>query len=115
MGQSSRTDEIRYDLARDPARRLITLTQQRPPVSVQSIIDLGIPVVERVLVKGVRGTIGDVAGKRTILLNRRHQFHSGQERQWVLAEELGHVLLGQQLVKSTQRGSRSSGSSSRNG
>jgi len=36
-------------------------------VDVQAIIDLaGIPVVERVLIDGMRGTIGDVAGERSI-------------------------------------------------
>jgi Zn-dependent peptidase ImmA (M78 family) len=60
--------------------------------------------MERVLVDGIRGTIGDVAGRRPIILNRRHRFSSQQERRWVLAEELGHVLLGHQLVESTQPG-----------
>jgi len=105
MGDSSRPDEIRYDLARNRARGLLTLTKQRPPIDVQAIIDLaGIPVVERVLVDGMRGTIGDVAGQRSIILNRHHRFSSEQERRWVLAEELGHVLLGHQLVESTQPG-----------
>ena len=50
-------------MARDRARGLLTLTRQKPPVDVQAIIDLaGIPVVERVLIDGMRGTIGDVAG-----------------------------------------------------
>ena len=105
MRTSSESREIRYDLARDRARGLLTLTRQKPPVDVQAIIDLaGVPVVERVLVDGVRGTIGDVAGQRTIILNRRHRFSSQQERRWVLAEELGHVLLGHRLVESTQPG-----------
>jgi Zn-dependent peptidase ImmA (M78 family) len=64
----------------------------------------GVPVVERVLVDGVRGTIGDVAGQRSIILNRHHRFSSQQERRWVLAEELGHVLLGHRLVESTVPG-----------
>jgi Zn-dependent peptidase ImmA (M78 family) len=83
---------------------LLTLTRQKPPVDVQSIIDLaGIPVVERVLREDVRGTIGDVAGRRSIILSRYHRF-SENERRWVLAEELGHVLMGHQLVESTQPG-----------
>ena len=97
--------EARYALARDRARGLLTLTCQKPPIDVQVIIELaGIPVVERVLIDGMRGTIGDVAGQRAIILNRRHRFSSQQERRWVLAEELGHVLLGHQLVESTQPG-----------
>ena len=102
---SSESREIRYELARNRARGLLTLTRQRPPVDVEAIIDLaGVPVVERVLLDGIRGTIGDVAGQRSIILNRRHRFSSEQERRWVLAEELGHVLLGHQLVESSQPG-----------
>jgi Zn-dependent peptidase ImmA (M78 family) len=88
----------------------LTLTRQRPPVDVEAIIDLaGAPIVERVLVDGVRGTIGDVAGRRTIILNRHHRFSSEQERRWVLAEELGHILLDHQLVESTQPGKSTMG------
>jgi hypothetical protein len=53
---------------------------------------------------GIRGTIGGVAGQRSIILNRRHRFSSEQGRRRVLAEELGHVLLGHQLVESSQPG-----------
>jgi Zn-dependent peptidase ImmA (M78 family) len=95
----------RYELARDRARGLLTLTRQRPPIDVKAIIErANIPVVERVLVDGVRGTIGHVAGNRAIILNRRHRFSSQQERRWVLAEELGHVLLDHKLVESTDPG-----------
>ena len=105
MGTPLESRDVRYELARSRARGLLTLTRQKPPVDVQVIIDLaGVPVVERVLVDGVRGTIGDVAGQRTIILNRRHRFSTQQERRWVLAEELGHVLLGHRLVESTQPG-----------
>jgi len=82
----------RYELARDRARSLLTLTRQKPPVDVQAIIErTDIRVVERVLSEGTRGTISDVAGQRTIILNRRHPFSSEEEWRWVLAEELGHV------------------------
>jgi len=74
-------------------------------VDVRTIVErAGVPVVERVLADGTRGTIGDVAGLRTIILNRRHRFSSEQERRWVLAEELGHVLLDHRLVESTLPG-----------
>ncbi len=97
--------QVRYELARSRARGLLTLTRQRPPVDVKAIIDLaGVPVVERVLLNGTRGAIGDVAGQRSIILNRRHRFSSQQERRWVLAEELGHVLLDHRLVESPQPG-----------
>ena len=40
-----------------------------------AIIDLGgIPVLERVLPDGTRATIGDVAGRRSIILNRKWKF-----------------------------------------
>ena len=70
-----------------------------------AIIDLaGIPVVERALPDGTRATIGDVAGRRSIILNRKWKFSSENERRWVLAEELGHVLIGHRLVESTEPG-----------
>ncbi len=103
MAGASESKDVRYELARSRARGLLTLIRQRPPVDVEAIVDLaGVPVVERVLVDGVRGTIGDIAGQRSIILNRHHRFSSSQERRWVLVEELGHVLLGHQLVESTQ-------------
>jgi Zn-dependent peptidase ImmA (M78 family) len=105
MGDSSRADGIRYELARNRARGLLTLTHQRPPIEVQAIIDLaGISVVERALAEGTRATIGDIAGRRSIILNRRWRFSSANERRWVLAEELGHVLMGHKLVESTEPG-----------
>lgn len=92
-------------MARDRARGLLAVTRQVPPIDVEAIIELGgISIVERVLTEGVRGTIGDVAGRRAIILNRQWQLSSGNERRWVLAEELGHILLGHQLVESAQPG-----------
>jgi Zn-dependent peptidase ImmA (M78 family) len=103
--------------ARLSARTFLTLAHESPFASSQDpsrpvrsrwqalFIDLaGVPVVERVLVDGVRGTIGDIAGQRAIIINRKHRFSSEQERRWVLAEELGHVLLDHRLVESTQPG-----------
>ena len=37
-------------------------------------------------------------------MNRRHPISSEGERRWILAEELGHVLLEHQLVDSTVPG-----------
>jgi len=54
--------------------------------------------------KDTRGTIGDVAGHRSIILNRRWKFSSENEKRWVLGEELGHVLLEHRLVESTEPG-----------
>ena len=107
---ASESREVRYELARNRARGLLTLTRLRPPVDIETVIDLaGIPIVERVLSEEVRGTIGDVAGRRSIILNRRWRFSSVAERQWVLAEELGHILLDHRLVESTQPGKSSIG------
>jgi Zn-dependent peptidase ImmA (M78 family) len=79
-------------------------------VDVQAIIDLaGIPVVERALADGTRATIGDIAGRRSIILNRKWRFSSENERRWVLAEELGHVLMGHRLVESIEPGKPSIG------
>lgn len=49
-------------------------------------------------------TIGDVAGRRSIILNRKWKFSSENEKRWALAEELGHILLEHRLVESTQSG-----------
>lgn len=58
MAGASESREVRYELARYRARGLITLTRQRPPIDVAAIIDLaGVPIVERVLVDGIRGTM----------------------------------------------------------
>jgi Zn-dependent peptidase ImmA (M78 family) len=98
--------DARYNLARERARTLLTLTRQRPPVNVDLIIErAGVPVVERVLEDGVRATVGDVAGRPSIILNRGYEIRSAGERRWILAEELGHVLLGHALVNSTAPGS----------
>lgn len=101
----SRTRETRYGLARDRARALLTLTRQRPPVDVDAIIErVGVPVVERALDNDVRATVGDVAGRRAIILNRNYSIRSPGARRWTLAEELGHLLLDHSLVDSTAPG-----------
>ncbi len=106
MGES-RDRQTRYALARDRARALLTLTRQQPPVAVEAVIQAaGVPVVERALEEGVRATIGDVAGRRSIILNRDYQIRSAGERRWILAEELGHVVLGHRLVNSDAPGTR---------
>lgn len=84
---------------------MLILTRQRPPVEVVAIIErAGVPVIERGLGHDVRATVGDVAGQRAIILNRHYQIRSHAERRWVLAEELGHVLLGHRLVNSMAPG-----------
>lgn len=99
--------ETRYDLARNRARALLTLTRQKPPVDLDFIVErASVSVVERVLEEGIRATVGDVAGRRSIILNRNYQIRSAGERRWILAEELGHVLLGHRLVNSDAPGIR---------
>jgi Zn-dependent peptidase ImmA (M78 family) len=101
VGISSKDKDPRYDVARGRAQSLLVLTRQQPPVDVDAIIErAGVPVVQRALEEGVRATIGDVAGRRSIILNRHHPISSPGERRWILAEELGHVLLGHRLVNS---------------
>jgi len=74
-------------------------------VDLESIIEAcEISVVERQLSEGVRGTIGEIGGRKAIILNRFWPFSSEGERRWVLAEELGHVLLAHRLVESTAPG-----------
>jgi Zn-dependent peptidase ImmA (M78 family) len=46
----------------------------------------------------------NVAGRRSIIVNRKWKFSSENERRSVLADELGHALLGPRLVESTEPG-----------
>lgn len=92
-------------LARERATALLSLHRQDPPVDVESMIAAaGIPVVERRLPQNVRATIGDIGGQRAIIVNRLWSFSSEAERRWVLAEELGHILLDHRLVASSAPG-----------
>jgi len=92
-------------VARERAAALLSLNRQDPPIDVESIIHAaGIPIVERRLAQDIRATIGDISGRRVIILNRLWLFSSEAERRWVLAEELGHILLDHRLVASTAPG-----------
>jgi Zn-dependent peptidase ImmA (M78 family) len=92
-------------VGRERAAALLALRREKPPIDIASIIEsFGIHVVERTLPEGTRGTIGDIAGQRAIILNRTWSFSSEGERRWVLAEELGHILLEHRLVESTAPG-----------
>ncbi len=74
-------------------------------MDLESIIEVcEISVIERQLPEGVRGTIGEIGGRKAIILNRLWSFSSEGERRWVLAEELGHALLDHRLVESTAPG-----------
>lgn len=75
MHTSAAPGTVRYAQARNRARVLLALTRRRPPVAIHALIErAGIPIVERVLPDGVRGTIGDIAGQRTIILNQQWRF-----------------------------------------
>jgi len=59
-------------VGRERAAALLALRREKPPVDVAGIIEsFRIRVVERVLGEETRGTIGDIAGQRAIILNRR--------------------------------------------
>jgi Zn-dependent peptidase ImmA (M78 family) len=104
---TSEATSARYDLAREKARALLTLRGYRFPVDVRAIAQaLEIPITERLLAENTRGTIGDIGGRRAIILNRDWKFSSEAERRWVLAEELGHVLLEHRLTESTAPGTQ---------
>jgi hypothetical protein len=76
------------------------LTRQVPPVDIDTIVQrAGVTVVKRAFEESVRATIGDVAGRRSIILNRNYRILSAGERRWIPAEKLGHILLGQHLTK----------------
>jgi hypothetical protein len=68
-------------VARERARTLLVLTRQKPPVDIDAIIERGVPVVERVVEADVRATVGDVAGGRSIILNRAYGISSAGEQQ----------------------------------
>lgn len=68
-------------MARARARTLLMLTRQRRPVDIDAIIGrAGVPIVQRVLGEDVRATIGDVAGRRSIILKGHYRISSDRER-----------------------------------
>lgn len=97
----------RFQQARQRATALRNLNGQEIPLDVETVIgSLEIPVVERRLPETVRATVGTIAGQRAIILNKLWKFSSEAERRWVLAEELGHILLEHKLVESVSPGGR---------
>jgi len=77
------------------AREILTTFGLTPPVDVERVASLlGYPVewVRRPVSE--RGGIARRAGRETLVLNRAYPFHSAAERRWVVAEELGHAVLG---------------------
>jgi len=82
-------------LARARGRARIALEGIREvPVDVQKLAEqLGYPVHERRLPAGQRGTIGR-DGDRVVIAISSHGGYTNAERRWVIAEELGHAMLG---------------------
>jgi hypothetical protein len=77
------------------AREVLSTFGLSPPVDVERAAALlGYPVewVDRPISE--RGGISRRGEQETLLLNRGYPFRSGTEWRWVLAEELGHAVLG---------------------
>ena len=64
------------------------------PVDIRKLAEqLGYPVHDRPLPPGQRGTIGR-DGDRVVISVSSHAGYTDAERRWVIAEELGHAMLG---------------------
>lgn len=64
------------------------------PVDIRALAEqLGYPVHDRPLPPGERGTIGR-DGDRIVISVSSHAGVTDAERRWVIAEELGHAMLG---------------------
>jgi IrrE N-terminal-like domain len=64
------------------------------PVDIRRLAEhLGYPVHDRPLPPGERGTIGR-DGDRVVIAVSSHAGYTDAERRWVIAEELGHAMLG---------------------
>jgi hypothetical protein len=82
-------------VARARGRARVALAEVREiPVDVQKLAEqLGYPVHERPLPAGQRGTIGRDGDHVVIAVSSRGGL-TDAERRWVVAEELGHAMLG---------------------
>jgi IrrE N-terminal-like domain len=79
--------------ARDRARAALAGVRE-VPVDVRRLAEqLGYPVYDRPLPPGERGTIGRDAD-RVVISVSSHAGYTDAERRWVIAEELGHAMLG---------------------
>jgi hypothetical protein len=79
--------------ARDRARAALAGVRE-VPVDVRRLAEqLGYPVHDRPLASGQRGTIGR-DGDRVVISVSSHAGYTDAERRWVIAEELGHAMLG---------------------
>lgn len=77
------------------AREVLAAFALIPPVDVEAAARLlGYPVEWVSRPRGERGGIARRNGEVALLVNREYAFRSEAERRWVLAEELGHAVLG---------------------
>lgn len=77
------------------AREVLASFSLSPPVDVERAAALlGYPVEWVRRPAHDRGGIARPGGRETLVLNREYAFRSSAEWRWVLAEELGHALLG---------------------
>lgn len=91
MGRQRRP---RHSRATAEAREILDAFGTAPPIDVEALAErLGYPVRWRSLPRGYRGGVEGDADHRILVLNSDYPFRSDVERRWVVAEELGHVLL----------------------
>lgn len=77
------------------AREVLDAFSLTPPVDVEAAARLlGYPVEWVSRPRGERGGIARRGGEVALLVNRDYAFRSEAERRWVVAEELGHAVLG---------------------
>lgn len=77
------------------AREVLSTFSLTPPIDVEAAARLlGYPVEWVSRPRGQRGGIARHGGEVALLVNRDYAFRSEMERRWVVAEELGHAVLG---------------------
>lgn len=86
------------------ARDVLAAFALSPPVDVEAAARLlGYPVEWVSRPVGERGGIARRGGDVALLVNRDYAFRSEAERRWVVAEELGHALLGHSALAASDR------------
>ncbi len=89
QADAAATDPVRA------AREVLSAFALMPPVNVEAAARLlGYPVEWVSRPRGERGGIARRQGGIALLVNREYAFRSEAEQRWVLAEELGHAVLG---------------------
>jgi Zn-dependent peptidase ImmA (M78 family) len=88
----------RYTLARIEARAVLSRVGSEPPIDISAAAGAyGVGVVEKPLGRS-RGVAIHRNGRMEIALNNEWPWHGAGERRWVIAEELGHLLLGHPAI-----------------